>query len=203
MPGGKVSGEAGRFAAARALTCAIDAFFPRCKISRTFRFLADPSLANLRNQSAIKTVAFIFSLLLLSIAPARAKIGATLEECFTLYGYPVQKPEPGGPVVFQKYGLFIIIEFYDRQACTLMVSKGAMAGQPGAMPLSDREVAAVMNANAFGRKWEKLAETGRGWLWTTTDGQIIAFRQKSDGSLMVWTREALARNKAEASAVEP
>jgi hypothetical protein len=140
---------------------------------------------------------------LLSLNPARAKIGATLEECFRLYGYPVQRPDPGGPVVFQKYGLFIIIEFFDGQACTLMVSKGAMAGQPGALPLSDREVAAVMNANAFGRRWEQLAETDRGRLWTTKDGQIIAFRQKADGSLIVWTREALARSKEATSVAEP
>jgi hypothetical protein len=112
----------------------------------------------------------------------------------------VQRPEPGGPVVFQKHGLFIIIEFFDGEACTMMFSKGAIAGQPGAMPLSDREVAAVMNANAFGRKWEQLPETAAGWLWTTKDGEIIAFRQKSDGSLIVWTREALARNKAATSA---
>ena len=115
----------------------------------------------------------------------------------------MQRPEPGGPVVFQKYGLFIIIEFFDGEACTLMFSKGAIAGQPGAMPLTDREVAAVMNANAFGRKWEKLPETAGGSLWTTKDGEIIAFRQKSDGSLMVWTREALARNQAATSAAEP
>jgi hypothetical protein len=137
---------------------------------------------------------------LLSIHPARARIGATLEDCFRFYGYPVQRPEPGGPVVFQKHGLFIIIEFFDGEACTMMFSKGAIAGQPGAMPLSDREVAAVMNANAFGRKWEQLPETAAGWLWTTKDGEIIAFRQKSDGSLIVWTREALARNKAATSA---
>jgi len=140
---------------------------------------------------------------LLSLDSARARIGATLEECFRFYGYPVQRPEPGGPVVFQKYGLFIIIEFFDGEACTLMFSKGAIAGQPGAMPLTDREVAAVMNANAFGRKWEKLPETAGGSLWTTKDGEIIAFRQKSDGSLMVWTREALARNQAATSAAEP
>jgi hypothetical protein len=140
---------------------------------------------------------------LLSIHPARARIGATLEECFRFYGYPVQRQEPGGPVVFKKYGLFIIIEFFDRVACTMMFSKGAIAGQPGAMPLSDREVAAVMNANAFGRKWEQIPESSTGSLWTTKDGEIIAFRQKSDGSLILWTREALARNKAAPSVAEP
>lgn len=109
----------------------------------------------------------------------------------------MQRPEPGGPVVFQKYGLFIIIEFFDREACTLMCSKGAITGQPGAEPLSDREVAAVMNANSFGRKCELVAQTSRGWLWATKDGVIIAFRKKGDGSLIIWTREALARSKAE------
>jgi hypothetical protein len=134
---------------------------------------------------------------------ARAKIGATLEECFRLYGYPVQLPEPGGPLVFQKYGLFIIIEFFDREACTMMCSRGAITGQPGAEPLSDREVAAVMNANSFGRKWELVSETSDGRLWATKDGAIIAFRKKGDGSLIIWTREALARSKSETPTTSP
>ena len=152
------------------------------------------------DRAFFKTVALPLCLLLLSVNLARAKIGATLEECFRLYGYPVQRPEPGGPVIFQKYGLFIILEFFDREACTMMCSKGAITGQPGAEPLSDREVAAVMNANAFGRKWELVSKTSDGWLWATTDRAIIAFRKKDEGSLILWTREALARNKAETPA---
>jgi hypothetical protein len=120
-----------------------------------------------------------------------------------LYGYPVQRPEPGGPVVFQKYGLFIIIEFFDGDACAILFSKGAIPGQPGVMPLSDREVAAVMNANGFKRKWLPPTKSSAGTMWITEDGEIISLRQASDGSLIVWTREALLRNRGAIPPVEP
>ncbi|HEY3900602.1 MAG TPA: hypothetical protein VGM54_18485 [Chthoniobacter sp.] len=140
----------------------------------------------------MKTIAFSAALFLLAAFSAHAQIGATLEQCTQHFGKPTRGPDPtDGSCTFIVGKIFVAAMFHDGTADYLMFGRRGHGGR-GEMPLTNTEIAALMNDNAGGRKWLLNADPAGGWV--TDDGTIFASKMKSGGGLVIQTKDRKDRD---------
>ena len=143
----------------------------------------------------MKTIAFSAALLLLGAFSLHAQIGATLEQCTQHFGKPTRGPDPAdGSCTFQVGKIFVAAMFHDGTADYLMFGRKGRGGR-GEMPLSNTEIAALMNDNAGGRKWLLNSQSPSGG-WVTDDGTIFASKMQSGGGLIIQTKDRMERDAA-------
>jgi hypothetical protein len=145
----------------------------------------------------MKAIFVSTALFLLGSLAAKAQIGKTLEECTQHYGKPVNGPTPSGDCTFLVGHIMIAVMFHDGSADYLMFGKKGARGR-GELPLSNTEIAALMNDNAAGRKWVLNAQSPTGG-WVTDDGQILASRMNPGGGLIIETKEQMDRDAKKSS----
>lgn len=144
-------------------------------------------------------VSLIAGVFLFSSSTLFARVGETLDQCIARYGRPITDVQWGTKTVFFMSDILIGVDFVDSKAVRITFVK-RVNGQDA--PLSDAEVAMLMNANGAGRKWVivPLPRKSRDMAWLTDDGQVAARRNGYDGSLLIGVKgadEALDAKAAE------
>jgi hypothetical protein len=146
----------------------------------------------------MKTLAFSIALFLLGAFSLHAQIGATLEQCTQHFGKPTRGPDASdGACTFLVGKIFVAAMFHDGTADYLMFGKKPRGGR-GEIPLSNTEIAALMNDNAGGRKWILNSQSPTGG-WVTDDGTIFASRMAKGGGLVIETKDRMDRDAAKST----
>jgi len=141
----------------------------------------------------------IFMLLLVCFAvlpSAEARLGETAAQCQQRYGAPVQADKEGH-MMFMKGGFIIMVDIFNGRVETIGFRKVEQNALGMGEKLSDNEIASFLAANGNGKKWKKLEIISMDDNWITEDGDFIAVYKKMDRTLIIFTKEVLARDKEE------
>jgi hypothetical protein len=136
--------------------------------------------------------------LLLTVAPASARVGETLDECVQRYGPMIEKrtaqlaasdPEV---MVFSKAGITVAAEFRDGRVWRLTFRK---------LGLTSLEVESLVIANSGASLWGSPLKTrDKEYRMTDDKGRLAVInwdRKGMAGSLVIMSREFAATNHAE------
>jgi hypothetical protein len=139
------------------------------------------------------------ALVLMTILPASARVGETLDECVQRYGPMIEKrsarlagsdPEA---MVFSKAGITVVAEFRDGKAWHLTYRKAGLTGV---------EVDAIIMANSGGSLWGSPLKTRDKEFRMTDDTSRVALinwdRKGVAGSVSIMSREYARVNYSEA-----
>jgi hypothetical protein len=131
------------------------------------------------------------------LSSAQARLGETPAQCQQRYGAPVKVDREGNTMCFMKGGFFIIVEFFNGRAETIMFRKVEQNVLGMGEKLTDNEIESLLAANGNGKKWKTLEIMSMDDNWITEDGDFIACYKKMDRMLLILTKEKVAREMEE------
>jgi hypothetical protein len=125
-----------------------------------------------------------------------ARIGETEQECAARYGEPSERL-PNNSLLYRKSGLFILITFFNGKADSIAYRKIAKVSR-----FSENEIEILLKNNSGGVPWQEREGTSVNREWLTENGELLATYITHKHSLMVTTKDYLARWKAKKEAKE-
>ena len=153
-----------------------------------------------RYSSAMKSLLPCAALLLLTILPASARVGETLDECVQRYGPMIERRparlagSDAEVMVFSKAGITVVAEFREGKAWHLTYRK---------LGLNTVEVDAIIMANSGDSLWGSPLKTRDKEYRITDDKSRVALinwdRKGMAGSLTIMSREYARMNYSEAA----
>jgi len=131
---------------------------------------------------------------------ATARIGETLAQCQVRYGKEIRTAN--GCSVFIKTGFYIMVQFYEGRADSILFRKVEQNILDIPVEISLNEVHNLLRQNGGGQAWKETNEIIIGSSWATEDGNILAGYTAMDHILCIFTLDHSLRNLAKKKAKE-
>ena len=137
---------------------------------------------------------------LMSTTLANARIGETLEQCRVRYGKEIRDAD--GCFGFIKAGFFIMVQFYEGKADSIVFRKVEqnILGIP--VEISPNEIQNLLKQNGGGQTWKETNEIIIGSSWATEDEKVLAGYRAMEHILIVFTLDHSLRTLAAKKAKE-
>lgn len=143
----------------------------------------------------MKTLAFLFALILSAIGPAHARIGETLEECQARYGSATEHSKSEGISLFKKSGYIVTCMVTYGKVSVIVFNKEKQRESVFNPPLSDEEISTLQKANSGGSEWEET--TGQfehsKRTWKSKDGKLISIYDTVKNTMSFMTMEVIQK----------
>lgn len=137
---------------------------------------------------------------LMSATLANARIGETLEQCRARYGKEIR--QANGCSVFIKAGFYIMVQFYEGKADSILFRKVEQNILDMPVEISPNEIQNLLKQNGGGQAWKETNEIIIGSSWATEDGKVLAGYTAMDRFLAVFTLDSSLRSLAAKKAKE-
>lgn len=148
----------------------------------------------------MKKYAMLLLVVLMSATLANARIGETLEQCRARYGKEIR--QANGCFGFIKAGFFIMIQFYEEKADSIVFRKVETNILDIPVEISLNEIQNLLKQNGNGQTWKETNEVLIGSSWATEDGKILAGYKAMDRILIIFTLDRSLRDIAAKKARE-
>jgi hypothetical protein len=131
---------------------------------------------------------------------AVARIGETLEQCQSRYGKEIRRAN--GCSVFIKAGFYIMVQFYEGKADSILFRKVEQNILDMPVEISPNEIQNLLKQNGGGKTWKETHEVIIGSSWATEDRSVLAGYTAMDRVLVIFTLDHSLRNLAAKKAKE-
>jgi hypothetical protein len=148
----------------------------------------------------MKKYAMLLLVVLMSATLANARIGETLEQCRARYGKEIR--QANGCFGFIKAGFFIMVQFYDGKADSIVFRKVEQNILDIPVEISPNEIQNLLKQTGGGQAWKETNEIIIGSSWATEDGKVLAGYTAMDRVLFVFTLDNSLRRLAAKKAKE-
>lgn len=133
----------------------------------------------------MKTIRTLIAILIFATS-AQARLGEDLGTCMQRYGDPVQTGQPGDPVVFEKAGFSITVDF-NSDGIADMISFYRVEGDE----LTQNEIDHLLSLNLKGPLNSQKVATST--YYETADRTSIAIHSLLENSLLIATKVGMDR----------